>query len=146
MPSATDDLLAYMQSAVLPKLPSPGFRVVEFDGSYAYDARVVIQSGDLRIVVDRDRGLVGIGLGSSAAPNEFFSVPVFGEHLGLPQSPVWEEGEPVAVLDELIRFVQANRAALDTVFAAAGFGDVRKRLKQIQLARVDRMTAKYKKK
>jgi hypothetical protein len=129
----TLNLLAEVQAALLPQVTSLGFVVVEHNESAAFgDALVVLQSGDVRTRIVRDRSQLFADLGSVVEPDNWFDSAVVMDLLGLSASGGFHERDATRVLHGLGAFIKSVWPDLTSMFSSRKFALTKQQLEALQ--------------
>jgi hypothetical protein len=128
----TDDV----KSTFLPNAEELGFSIVEERKSEAFgDALVVLQSGDFRLRIVRDRSQIFADFGSAAEPETWFDSTIVMQALGLTTQPLFGGTDPQSVLPSLAAFLKSFWSELMAMFDLRHFAATKAQLTELQDAR-----------
>jgi hypothetical protein len=125
-----------VKSAFLPNAKELGFVLVEEQKSEAFgDALVVLQSGDFRLRIVRDRSQIFADLGSVTEPETWFDSTIVMQALGLTTQHLFGGTDPQSVLPSIAAFLKSFWSELITMFDPRHFAATKARLTGLQDAR-----------
>lgn len=134
-----DDLLNLVQLHLLPQVEQLGLKVVEHEESSSFDnASVVLQTGDVRVRIVRERSVVFADLGSVAEPRRWFDSSVVMDYLGLSEEGGFHDSDAAAVLLGVSRFLTSCWQELSRAFGLTSFPTTRKKLQAVLDARAEK--------
>ena len=132
----TDDLLSQVRSEFLPLVPSYALEVVHHDESSSFgDATVILQAGDLRLRIVRERSQLFADLGSAADPGSWFDSTVVMDCLNISSNAGLHGRDGAAVLKGLANFLNTFRDELLTTFSRSEFPRTKGALVSVRDAR-----------
>lgn len=132
MTNFTDDV----KSAFLPNAKDLGFRISGEQKSEAFgDALVVLESGDVRLRIVRDRSQIFADLGSVAESDAWFDSTIVMQALGLTTKPAFGGTDPQIVLPGVAAFLKSVWPELVRMFGARTFATTKRQLTELQEAR-----------
>jgi hypothetical protein len=135
----TFNLLAEVQATLLPQTTSFGFAITDHRESASFgDALVVLQSGDVRARVVRDRSQLFADLGSAAEPGTWFDSAIVMDLLGLSASGGFHERDATRVLNGLGAFIQSFWPELASMFSSEKFAVTKQQLEALQRNRAEK--------
>lgn len=133
------DLLERVERDFLPNTSMFGFTISHHEESEAFgDALVVLQAGDLRIRLVRDRGQVFVDFGSTADLATWFDSSVVFEFLELSDTSSWHSRDTSSVLNALQSFIQVFGKELSRKFAPSSFPMTRRNLVELREPRANK--------
>ncbi len=128
-----EDLLGLVESHLLSSAAQHGMRVVSHEESGSFDnALVVLQGGDVRVRVIRERSQVFVDFGSSSEPAVWFDSAVVMEYLGLSDTAGWHDRDGAGVLKGLADFLRAFWLELSVRFSPATFPVAKQELTRVR--------------
>ncbi len=135
MTTFTDDV----KSAFLQNATELGFRIIGEEKSEAFgDALVILESGDLRVRLVRDRSQIFADLGSVADPDTWFDSTIVMEALGLATQPAFGGTDAQVVLPSIAAFLKAVWSELVALLDRRRFAATKRQLTELQEARAVR--------
>jgi hypothetical protein len=118
----SETLLSLVESNLLPGVDSLGMSVLTHEESGSFDnALVVLQAGDIRIRIVRERSQVFVDFGSSGEPAVWFDSAVVMEYFGLSETAGWHDRDGIGVLRGLAEFLRVFQGELATRLSPANF-------------------------
>jgi hypothetical protein len=142
MPSSGDKMsfTDVVTSVFLPNARDLGFAIVGQQQSDSFgDALVILQSGDVRLRIVRDRLQLFADLGSAAETDNWFDSTFVMQALGLTTKPVFGGTDAHVVLPSMAAFLRAMWPELVTMFDRRNFATSKKQLGKLEDVRRDEM-------
>lgn len=129
----SEDLLSLVKTHLLPAVAQHGMRVLSHEESGSFDnAFVVLQKGDVRVRVLRERSQVFVDFGSSAEPAVWFDSAVVMEYLGLSENAGWHGRDSTVVLRGLADFLRTFESELAARFSSGNFTATKRELTRVR--------------
>jgi hypothetical protein len=136
----TSKLREAIESTLLSASPDLAFVVKEQQESASFgDSLVTLESGELRLRVTRDRGQVLVYFGSTVEPETWFDSQLVAETLGLGSSGGFVDSDIDQSVVALSLFLQTFGRELKQLFGSSEFPRTRARLRDLGMARADRL-------
>ncbi|MBI4502415.1 MAG: hypothetical protein HY700_14795 [Gemmatimonadetes bacterium] len=132
-------LLAEIERNLLPAVSSLAIQVVDHQESDSFDnAVVVLQAGELRIRLVRERSYLFVDFGSTAEPNTWFDSAVVLDHLGLSEDAGFHDRRVQHVLAGLASLLKSFGTELFSLFVSSNFNVTKSGLSELQKSRAAR--------
>ena len=133
------DLLEQVEKLLLPRVSSLGLSIIDHQESESFDdADVTLVSGDVRVRIFRERGIVFLDLASAHSPHEWFDSAVVFDYLGLSQDGGFHSQDVRMVLEGVASFLTTFWAQISQGFATPQVADTNKSLKALREAQAAR--------
>ena len=123
------DLLRAVETELVPRVRHLGFAITEHQEGQSFDnATVTLASGDIRVRVFRERGIVHMEVASVHSPHAWVDSAVLMEHLGLSKDAGFHGSSVGEVLDGIGSFLNSSSADLQRMFDKASFRETNRAL------------------
>lgn len=135
-----ESLLDLVTSELLPAIAPLGFAVVTNSEADVFDnADVALQSPDLRVEVERERGIVVIHIGPANQPGISYSSGVLLNYLGLSSGAGFVGEDARSVLHGAGAFIKSSYNELRTMFGAQHLAQTKKDLETLTKERAAKL-------
>jgi hypothetical protein len=136
----SDELIQLVRVHLLSAIAPLGFEITETEAFDSFDnARVVLRSSELRVLVVRERGQILIDFGPPSEPATWFDSDIVLEHLGLSIDGSFSRENAQDALRGAAAFVLACRSELTRLFAEQHLATTKHELKALKERRADRL-------
>jgi hypothetical protein len=132
----TTELLKQVQATLPAAVDSLPLRVIEHRESDSFgDALVVLQAGELRVRVVRDRGQVFADFGSAADPARWFDSAVVMDAMGLSATAGFHDQDAKTSLSGIAALLRDCGQELMALFSSDRFASTEQQFTKVQHAR-----------
>ncbi len=123
MPVPNTDLLRAVEKVLVPRVHHLGFAITEHQEGQSFDnATVTLASGDVRVRVFRERGIVHMDVASAHSPHAWVDSAVLMKHLCLSKDAGFFGSSVEGVLEGIGSFLNSCSADLQRMFDKSSFG------------------------
>ena len=136
----SEELAQLVRVHLLSAIAALGFEITETESFDSFDnARVVLRSNELRVLVVRERGQILIDFGPPSEPAIWFDSDIVLEHLGLSVDRSFSRENDVDALRGAAAFVLACRSELTRLFDGRHLATTKHELKALKERRAERL-------